>query len=60
MSEECPDLREVTIPLGHLEEVGPLAFSGCSGLRKMVIPACVKKVGYRASWNCSGLSQVVT
>jgi hypothetical protein len=39
-------------------EVGCYAFSACSGLTKVVIPAGVKKVGKMAFWNCWNLTQV--
>jgi hypothetical protein len=39
-------------------EVGYRAFSDCSGLTKVAIPASVKKVGSRAFWSCWSLTQV--
>lgn len=38
--------------------IGPYAFSGCSGLTSLTLPAGITSIGSRAFWNCSRLTSI--
>ena len=41
-----------------VNEIGPLAFAGCSELTSIDIPSSVELIGTQAFWGCSALTQV--
>lgn len=43
---------------GSVKSIGDGAFSGCTGLSSVAIPACVKTIGDSAFYGCTGLSAV--
>lgn len=54
---KCTSLT--AIDFGGTSEIGNSSFFGCSALRKIVIPQCVKKIGNSAFRNCSLLESVI-
>ncbi len=53
----CRALEEFKIPKG-LEEIAPMAFSGCEKLRAVEIPLSVRSIGEAAFEFCSSLEKV--
>ena len=60
--EDCASLKKLVIQEG-VEFIDPYAFSGCSGLEEVILPAsAAKRIGTWATFlfqNCSGLRKVV-
>ena len=50
-------ITEISIPRGVVA-IDDYAFSGCSLLKKIVIPSSVKKIGCKIAENCDSLSEV--
>lgn len=51
-------LNAIHIPVG-VEEIGPVAFRNCSGIKSVIIPNTVVSIGDYAFSNCQSLSYLV-
>ena len=55
---QCRNIVSISLP-ESLTEIEPMAFSQCCwGLKKIIIPKNVKKIGYQAFYECDKLSNV--
>lgn len=55
---QCRNIASISLP-ESLTEIEPMAFANCSwGLKKIIIPKNVKKIGYQAFYECDKLNNV--
>ena len=54
----CPQLRELDLSQADVTEIPDNAFLGCSNLRKVILPAKLRKIGYQSFLGCRGLTSI--
>ena len=54
----CPQLQELDLSQADVTEIPDNAFLGCSNLRRIVLPAKLRKIGYQAFLGCRGLTEI--
>ena len=54
----CPQLQELDLSQADVTEIPDNAFLGCSNLRKVILPAKLRKIGYQSFLGCRGLTNI--
>ena len=56
--EKHEEIERITMPR-YITRIGSGAFAGCTGLKKIDFPACLKQIGYSSFEECQKLRAVV-